>query len=236
MPAQTARLMAVLRLAYSLSTQALLCRVLEVGSVRDDYRPTRHIISNNSNWDTDSKKSCESPGTKTTEAHLRIRNGKDMKLSLFSFSFPDCQRVLHWKAGEWGHGLRVPACLKVKDMEQGLHVCTGHFGGTWWVTNRNRRERTAWRLCVSSVPGQKDSKGRAAWRCWHVQGSGSSDGGRADKGWLLWLRNCLCWEHQKIEQKCKATEDNGRQVFPVREVTYKHRKGKVRKNTASAGL
>ena len=60
------------------------------------------------------------------------------------------------------------------------------------------------------------------------RGQGSSDGGCADKELAIMIEKLLMLRALKIEQKCKYTEDNGRQVFPCQ----RSDRGKAGKNTA----
>lgn len=103
-----------------------------------------------------------------------------MKLSLLSFSFPGLPVCSALEDGKRGQGLRVPACLKVKDMEQGAvtHSALGVPDG--WRTGADG-EKTAWRLCVPLSQDRKAVRGGPHGGVGMPRGQGSSDGGCADK-------------------------------------------------------
>ena len=81
---------------------------------------------------------------------------------------------------EGGQGLRVPGCLKVKDMEQGAvtHSALGVPDG--WRTGAEG-EKTAWRLCVPLSQDREAVRGGPHGGVGISRGQGSSDAGCADK-------------------------------------------------------
>ena len=97
------------------------------------------------------------------------------------------------EGGEWGHRLRVPACLKVKDMEQGAPCVSG--GGLWGYLMGDEqepkgREQLGGFVCPLSQD-RKTARGGPHGGVGMSRGQGSSDGGCADKELAIMIEKLL---------------------------------------------